>query len=123
MEPRIYKAILLMTYDLNREIPLDELARSVNLSTSRLRHLFKDETGLSPAQYMKSQRLLRAKFLLETTFLNLKEIMHKSGLRDRSHFTRDFSKAYGLPPLQYRKQHLEEEQMTRLQPIAKSATR
>lgn len=121
MEPRIYRAILLMTYDLDREIPLDELARTVNLSTSRLRHLFKDETGLSPAQYMKSQRLFRAKLLLETTFLNLKEIMHKSGLRDRSHFTRDFRKAYGLPPLQYRKQHLEEQQK-KSSPIAKSAT-
>jgi AraC family transcriptional regulator of arabinose operon len=123
MEPRIYKAILLMTYDLNREIPLDALARSVNLSTSRLRHLFKDETGLSPAQYVKAQRLLRAKYLLETTFLNLKEIMHKSGLRDRSHFTRDFSKAYGLPPLQYRKHHLEGKQMKSSPLIARSATR
>lgn len=106
MEPRIHKAVSLMTADLRREIQFDELARSVNLSTSRLRHLFKDELGVSPVQYLKAQRMQRAKTLLETSFLNLKEVMHQSGFTDRSHFVRDFKKAFGLAPLQYRNQHL-----------------
>jgi len=123
MEPRIHQAMRLMTADLRREIQFDELARSVNLSASRLRHLFKDETGISPVQYLKAQRMQKARTLLETTFLNLKEVMHQAGFTDRSHFVRDFKKAYGLPPLQYRNQHLLAQQKQSSHRIARSATR
>lgn len=120
MEPRIYRVINLITSNLEREIPLNELAQSVNLSDSRLRHLFKAETGKSPAQYLKAHRLEKARLLLEGTFLNLKEVMHQAGFVDRSHFMRDFKKAYGLAPLQHRKQHLIAEQKKNV--IAKTAT-
>jgi AraC family transcriptional regulator, arabinose operon regulatory protein len=123
MEPRIYRAIRLMTADLRLEISLDELAKSLNLSASRLRHLFKDETGLSPVQYLKAQRMQKAKTLLETTFLNLKEVMYQSGFTDRSHFVRDFKKAYGLPPLQYRNQCLIAQQEKSSHRIVRLATR
>ena len=43
--------MLLLRADLRRELSLDELAQSLSLSTSRLRHLFTAEVGLSPAQY------------------------------------------------------------------------
>ena len=123
MEPRIYRAIRLMTADLRREISLDEVARSINLSASRLRHLFKDETGISPVQYLKVQRMQKAKTLLETTFLRLKEVMYQSGFTDRSHFVRDFKKAYGLAPLQHRNQHLIAQQQKNSHRIVRSATR
>jgi AraC family transcriptional regulator, arabinose operon regulatory protein len=123
MEPRIYRAIRLMTADLRREISLDELAQSLNLSASRLRHLFKDETGLSPVQYLKAQRMQKARELLETTFLNVKEVMLKVGFTDRSHFVRDFKKACGLAPLQYRNQHLIAQQQKSSHRIVRSATR
>lgn len=106
MEPRIHRAIRLMTVDLRREMSLDELARSLNLSASRLRHLFKDETGLSPVQYLKAQRMERAKELLETTFLSVKEVMLQVGVKDKSHFIRGFKKVYGLSPSQYRTRYL-----------------
>jgi AraC-like DNA-binding protein len=123
MEPRIYRAICLMTADLRLEISLNELAQSLNLSASRLRHLFKDETGLSPVQYLKVQRMQKARTLLETTFLNLKEVMYQVGFTDRSHFVRDFKKAYGLAPLQYRNQHLTAQQKKSSHGIVRSATR
>ncbi len=122
MEPRIYKVIYLIKVDLDREIAVVELAKSVNLSTSRLRHLFKAETGLSPAQYLKAQRLEKAKHLLETTFLNLKEVMHQAGFSDRSNFMRDFRRAYKVPPLQYRKQYLVAQQNKILQMTGRKAT-
>lgn len=106
MEPRIYRAIRLMTADLRREISLGELAQSLNLSASRLRHLFKDEIGLSPVQYLKAQRMQKARELLETTFINVKEVMLQVGVKDTSHFIRGFKKAFGLSPSQYRIQYL-----------------
>lgn len=102
MDRRVQKVINYMKEDLCRELPFDEIARSVNLSSSRLRCLFKAETGMAPAHYLKYLRMQKAKELAESTFLNVKQIMDKLGIRDQSHFVRDFKRVYGLTPSQYR---------------------
>jgi transcriptional regulator GlxA family with amidase domain len=79
-----------------------ELAHRVNLSPSRLCHLFKIETGMAPLQYQKALKMEKARHLLETTFLSVKQIMKTVGIRDESHFVRDFKRHYGLSPLAYR---------------------
>jgi AraC-like DNA-binding protein len=43
-----------------------------------------------------------AKQLLENTSLTVEQIMIQIGLTDRSHFERDFKKAFGLTPAQHR---------------------
>src|SRR5688572_349085 len=105
MNPRVQKVISIMQKDLCRELTLSEMARSVDVSPWWLGHLFKAETGTSPMRYFRSLRLEQAKELLETTFLSIKEIMDKIGVRDESHFIRDFKHGYGLPPLRYRYRH------------------
>ena len=102
MDRRVKMAIAEMEEHLQSELTLDVLAQSVNLSTSRFRHLFKTETGTTPAQYLKSLRMRRARELVETTFLNIKEIMSSIGVRDKRHFAKDFEKIYGLTPTQHR---------------------
>ena len=78
------------------------LADMVNLSLSRFRHLFKQETGTTPGQYLKTVRLEGAAFLLRTTFLSIKEIINQLGLSSNTHFVRDFKKIYGMSPTVYR---------------------
>jgi len=102
MDQRIKRVIVEMEKHLDSELSLEVLAQSVNLSTSRFRHLFKAETGTTPAQYLKSLRMSRAKKLVETTFLNIKQIMCCIGVRDKRHFAKDFERNYGLIPTQYR---------------------
>src|SRR5829696_4401941 len=102
MDGRVREAVALMRENLHRELPLSEIAQFVNLSSWRLCHLFKAETGTSPTHYLKWLRMQRAKDLLETTFLSVKEIRDKVGVRDESHFVRDFKGFYGLSPMQYR---------------------
>lgn len=102
MDPRVRQAIDLLCEDLSRNVDIEALARSVNLSSSRLRHLFKDETGLTPAQYLKRLRLERARELIDGSFLRLKEVMPQVGISDESHFVKDFKKEHGLPPIKYR---------------------
>jgi transcriptional regulator GlxA family with amidase domain len=80
----------------------EKLAQLVNLSTSRLRHLFKAETGTTPAQYLKSIRMREAQKLLMTTFLSVKQIMNRVGITDESYFGHEFRKSYGLSPSKYR---------------------
>ena len=79
-----------------------ELADLVNLSGSRLRHLFKQETGITPAQYLKAIRLRRAETLLRTTFMSIKEIAMSVGLTTASYFVREFRKSYGMTPTSFR---------------------
>lgn len=102
MDIRVRQVIKLLSQDLSRNLDINALASSVDLSTSRLRHLFKDETGLTPAQYLKRLRLERARELMEESFLRLKEVMPQVGITDESHFVRDFKKTHGLPPIKYR---------------------
>jgi len=106
MSWKIEIALTLIRDDLSQELSPEELARAVNLSPSRFRHLFKDATGLSLKQYFKLLRMRKAKELLETTLLSVKQIMSIIGVQDRSHFIRDFKRAYGFTPTQYREQHL-----------------
>jgi transcriptional regulator GlxA family with amidase domain len=82
---------------------LEEVARSVNLSETRLRALFRAETGTTPAQYLKSVRMRRVKELLGMTFLNVKQVMFEVSISDRRHFARDFRELYGHTPREYRK--------------------
>ena len=78
------------------------LAALVNLSPSRFRHLFKLETGSSPAQYLKDFRMRKAGSMLRTTFLTVKQILKQVGLGSNAHFVRDFRKLHGMTPTAYR---------------------
>ena len=102
MDYRVEKVISLMEADPRRYVSLTIMARAVNLSPSRLRHMFKDEVGITPTQYLRSLRLRRARKMLETTPASVKEIIHLVGARDESHFMRDFKRACGQTPSEYR---------------------
>src|SRR4051812_15000416 len=101
MDHRISCAISLIEKRFHRRLTLSEMARSVQLSPSRFRHLFKAQTGVTPAQYLKSVRMREAKKLMRRVYSRVKEVMTNVGLSDKSHFERDFKKAYGLTPAQY----------------------
>ena len=102
MDRRVIKVLELMRADLRGQLSLAGLAHSVNLSVWRLSHIFRSEVGMPPIQYLKVLRIERAKHLLETSFLSVKEITHLVGLKDESHFVRDFKKTYGVSPTPYR---------------------
>lgn len=102
MDRRVQSVIRLMEVYLDQPLSLHDLARSVNLSPWRLSHLFKTETRTPPLQYLRTLRMQQAKVLLETTFLSVKQIMSEVGVRDGSHFVRDFKTTYGLSPTRYR---------------------
>jgi len=91
-----------MREDVRGEMSLAEFAQSVNLSVWRLSHIFKSDVGMPPIRYLRLLRMERAKNLLESSFLSVKEIAFQVGLNDESHFVRDFKATYGFSPAIYR---------------------
>ena len=107
MNHRVRASISFMKTNLHRKLTPVEIAQSVRLSPSRLRHLFKDETGTSVVRYLRELRLQRAKHLLETTFLSINEVAAAVGIDGTSHFVRDFEKTHGMTPARYAERYRE----------------
>lgn len=95
-----------MRDDVRGELSLAELAQSVNLSVWRLSHIFKSDVGMPPIRFLRLLRMEKAKHLLESSFLSVKEIAYQVGLNDESHFVRDFKSTYGSSPALYRSQFM-----------------
>ena len=105
MNPKVRVAVRFAEDNLQRDIYVAEVAESVRLSRSRFSHLFKSEVGMSFVQYLKEARMEKACQLLETSLAPVKAITAEVGYNSPSHFEREFKKAHGLRPLEYRAQH------------------
>lgn len=81
---------------------MQRAAESLNLSVTRLTHLFKEVVGVSPRGYDKRLRLSKAERLIETTYLRIKEIEARCGFKDSSRFAQQFKKVFGLTPRECR---------------------
>lgn len=102
MDRRIELVISRIETKISAPWDTESLAEMVSLSPSRFRHLFKQETGMSPGQYLKDLRVRRAELMLRTTFMSVKQILKQVGLGSNSHFVRDFRKIHGMTPTAYR---------------------
>jgi AraC family transcriptional regulator, arabinose operon regulatory protein len=102
MDPRIQWATTELEQRIAEPVSVTQLAAAVNLSPSRFAHLFRDETGVSPMRYLHTQRMVRARVLLERTFLTVKQVMAQVGCGDPSHFARDFRRFHGMAPSECR---------------------
>lgn len=82
---------------LDTNLSLDELAQNVNLSKYHFLRSFKTQLGLTPHQYILTQRVQKAKeLILKGEQLN--QVATKVGFNDQSHFIRNFRKIYGYTP-------------------------
>jgi len=102
MDQRVEHVLAIMEDNVGGGVSLADMAHFVNLSPSRLRHIFKAETGMTANRYFKELKLQLSTRYLETTFLSVKEIAFRVGFVHEAHFVRDFKKMYGLAPGQYR---------------------
>jgi len=79
------------------------LASACGLSERYFAKLFREQTGCSVAQYLKSAQLAKAKAFLLETELPLKEIAHRLGFSTPANFSAAFRAATGSTPGQFRK--------------------
>jgi AraC-like DNA-binding protein len=79
-------------------VSVSELQRMAGFSASQFRKNFQQWTNSSPQQYLKSQRLEAAYYLLQYTDLSLDAITQKVGLNSTSYLSKAFKAKYGGPP-------------------------
>jgi AraC family transcriptional regulator len=101
---QLKRAQELLLARLDGEISLDELASDCKLSRSHFARAFKLSMGMAPHQWLRLQRVEKAKVLLENSGLSLLEVALACGFVDYSHFSRVFTRDIALTPSQFRKQ-------------------
>jgi len=83
---------------LNGQILMSDLADISAISPFHFTRLFKAATGMAPYQYVMARRLERAKCLLLSTTLSVREVGWSLGIDNVSHFRRKFVEQFGVPP-------------------------
>lgn len=93
------KQHLLKLYD--RNIDIEELARSSGFSSSRFYETFRLHTGLSPHKYLTKIRLDTSLRMLAGSSSSVVEVAHAVGYSDEYYFSRLFKKHMGITPSDY----------------------
>ncbi|MEM7489420.1 MAG: AraC family transcriptional regulator [Pseudomonadota bacterium] len=92
-----------MTDRMDETVPLKEIAEDLGLSPFALLRRFKVETGITPHQWLRRERLLRAQTLLSETDTPVAEIAYATGFSSQSHMTTIMRREHGVTPGAYRK--------------------
>ncbi|MEM9822302.1 MAG: ATP-binding protein [Bacteroidota bacterium] len=82
----------------DKDFSLNHLCQKIGMSRSQLFRKMKAIINTSPSQFIRSYRLQKAKTLLETTELNVSEVVWATGFSSLPHFSRIFLEEFGVPP-------------------------
>jgi AraC family transcriptional regulator len=91
---------------LSDPIVLDDLAGAAKLSSFHFARVFRGKTGFTPAAYVRSVRISRARELLRQGDLSIKQIGQAVGYPHAHHFSAVFKQAAGVSPREFLRAHL-----------------
>jgi transcriptional regulator GlxA family with amidase domain len=97
---RLVKQLILER--LGETLEVTELAQACALSRSHFSRAFKTSTGCSPQEWIRQQRIARAKLLIQHTDLSLTQISLECGFCDQAHFCHMFTRSEGINPFAWR---------------------
>lgn len=100
--PKLLAAIGYMEVFMEDPLPLDRLARRVELSLRQLERLFKEQLDTTPGKYYLNLRLERARHFLRQTPMSVMEIGLASGFNSASSFSRRYKAHFGHSPQEER---------------------
>ena len=86
----------------SERLAITGVCRTLAVSERTLARRFKASLGMSPLNYLQSQRIARARQLLESSKLPLERIVEQCGYEDVSSFRKLFARQVGMTPREYR---------------------
>ncbi|HXV32144.1 MAG TPA: AraC family transcriptional regulator [Sinorhizobium sp.] len=89
--------------NLEKPLPVEELARVSGLSRAHFSRAFAASEGMPPAEFVLQKRLQRAvKLLTKAASLPVKEVAIMSGFEDPNYFAKVFRRVFGASPTEFR---------------------
>jgi AraC-like DNA-binding protein len=95
----IVEAIERLRKDFDQPLRIEDVAKEVGMSVSGFHHHFKAVTAMSPLQFQKQLRLQEARRLMLGEDLDAASAGYRVGYGDASHFTREYKRLFGAPPV------------------------
>lgn len=90
--------------NINKKLPLEELAKEANYSTFHFQRIFKSVVGETPKQYIKRVRLENAShFITLKPSISILEVAFEFGFTSLESFSRAFKNYYKVSPDGFRK--------------------
>lgn len=99
----ITAAVAYILSHLDERLTVASLSKLACMSESSFFRAFKNEMGISPVEYVNSERVKLAQNLLQQKKLSIRQIALRCGFNSPSYFTRMFKKHFGVSPAQYQK--------------------
>lgn len=96
-DERILRAVAYVNANIGSDLSLEQVASEANLSPSRFRHVFVEQTGMGLRPYILWRRFLRVWALLQEGE-TLSGAAHRAGFADAAHLSRTSRKMFGIPP-------------------------
>lgn len=107
--PNIYSyseyAVRYINNHFSEKVRIQDLADHIGISRSYLVKLVKQETGMSPQEYLIETRMRRASDLLSRTNDSIRVVAAECGYDDALAFSKVFKSRFGLNPTEYREKH------------------
>ena len=95
-----------MDENFDQGITVSEAAAYVFLSQGYFTRAFRDDTGISPMNYLMKKRIEKACKLLQNNEIKVSAISLQSGFSSPQRFNVAFRKQMGMTPMEYRKKYL-----------------
>lgn len=100
----VNRARLRIRESLESDLTIQQVAEEMGISYSNFRKLFKEFTGIAPAMYQQELRLQRAKEMLSTTDMSIKEIAYRLNFESPDYFSSKFRMKTGRKPSDFRQE-------------------
>ena len=104
-DERIQAVLKYIDENLTEPLPLETLAALTGYSLSHFKAKFREEVGQTPAAYVTSSKVERAREALERGDSSITDIAYNLGWSSSNYFCAVFKKLTGMSPIEYRKQN------------------
>ncbi len=96
---RIAEAVERLRNAFDQPLRIEDLAQELGMSVSGFHHHFRALTAMSPLQFQKQLRLQEARRLMLGDGLDATSAGYRVGYGNAAHFTREYKRLFGEPPM------------------------